>query len=84
MLRRMAIEPKKCTGCTTCALTCSITYSDRFDLSSARIKVIKDDIKGTFWIGFSSLCTSCCSCARVCPTGCLSVVETTEGKTGGE
>lgn len=81
-MRKMTIEPRKCTGCTTCALTCSITYTDRFDLNSARIKVTKDDIQGTFWISFSSLCTGCCSCARVCPAGCLSVVETTEGSEG--
>ncbi|WP_432665476.1 4Fe-4S dicluster domain-containing protein [Wukongibacter baidiensis] len=75
MVRRMAIIPNKCTGCTTCVLTCSISHNDRFNLSSSYIKVKKNDICGIFEISFSSTCLSCYKCAEVCPAGCLEIVN---------
>lgn len=76
--RKMVITPKKCTGCTTCALTCSITYSDEFNLSDSHIKIKKKDMQGIFEITFSSTCLSCYKCAEACPTGCLEIVNVTD------
>lgn len=77
-MTKMVITPKKCTGCTTCALTCSIIYSDEFDLSNSHIRIKKKDFQGTFEITFSSTCLSCYKCAKVCPTGCLEIVNITD------
>ncbi len=74
----MAITPKKCTGCTTCALTCSILYNDAFDLSNSHIRIIKNDFRGTFEIILKSTCLSCYKCAETCPTGCLETVNITD------
>ena len=76
--RRMTIIPKKCTGCTTCALTCSILYGDKFNPSNSHIKIKKNDMAGIFEISFSSTCLSCYKCAESCPTGCLEVIKITD------
>jgi len=73
--RKMVITPKKCTGCTTCALTCSILYSDTFDLSNSHIRITKSDFNGTFEITLKTTCLSCCKCAEACPAGCLERVN---------
>lgn len=78
MAKEMVITPKKCIGCTTCALTCSITYHDEFDLTKAHVTIKKHDLNGQFDITFSSTCRSCYKCAEVCPAGCLRVVEVPE------
>lgn len=79
MAKVLAVAPGRCTGCSTCALTCSITYHDEFNLSKACISILKDDFLGTFQISFASTCRNCKECARVCPSGALRIVETVEG-----
>lgn len=80
MAKVLAVAPDKCTGCSTCALTCSITYHDQFNLTKAHISISKQDFRGSFQISFSSTCKGCKECARVCPSGALRVVETIEGE----
>ena len=81
MVKLIAITPKKCIGCTNCALTCSITYNDSFDLSKAHVSIKKQDIKGIFKITFSSTCKNCLKCTEVCPTGALKTVVIPEETT---
>lgn len=78
MPKEMAINPGKCIGCLTCALTCAITYHDAFDLTKARVSVTRHEFEGTFTIAFSSLCRHCLQCALACPSGALRVVEAGE------
>ena len=78
MPKKLLVEPGKCIGCSTCSLTCSITYNDHFDLSKAHIKIVRNDFLGTFEITFSSNCKGCLQCARVCPSGALAEVDLPE------
>lgn len=84
MAKALAVTPGKCIGCSTCSLTCSITYHNEFNLTKAHISVIKDDFAGVFHLSFASTCKGCKECARVCPTGALRLVETVETNEGGK
>lgn len=79
MAKALAVTPGKCIGCSTCALTCSITCHDEFNLSKAHISIKKDDFAGVFYLAFASTCRGCKECARVCPSGALRLVEIEEG-----
>ena len=83
MKRKISITPKKCDGCLTCALTCSITYHDEFDVNKAHIQVETDDFNGVFKISYYSTCLNCFKCSDVCPTGCLETI-TIEKEEGDE
>lgn len=80
MSKKLVVEPRKCIGCSTCSLTCSITYNDHFDLSKAHIKIVRNDFSGTFEITFYSTCKGCLQCAKVCPSGALTEIELTESE----
>jgi len=71
----MVINPGRCIGCATCALTCAVVNSGAFDLAAAFIFIRRHDFEGTFEIAFSSGCRGCKSCARVCPSGALRLVR---------
>lgn len=78
MAKEILINPQRCIGCTTCALTCSITYGEDFKLSRSFVQIQKDDFNGLFTIAFSSACKGCKKCAEVCPSGALRVIELSE------
>lgn len=78
MAKFLAVTPNRCTGCSTCALTCSITYYNEFNLSKAHISIRKHDFEGVFQLSFASSCKGCKECAKVCPSGALRIVETEE------
>ncbi|HEX3031634.1 MAG TPA: 4Fe-4S dicluster domain-containing protein [Bacillota bacterium] len=75
MSRELVIKPGLCIGCTTCSLTCSITWGEDFDVNRSYVKVGKDDKHGLFTIAFSSECRNCKKCGETCPSGALRVVE---------
>lgn len=75
MAKELVINPQRCIGCTTCALTCSITYGEDFDVNRAFVRIFKDDRNGLFTIAFSSACKGCKKCAEVCPAGALRTIE---------
>lgn len=79
MAKALAVNPNRCIGCSTCALTCSITYHNEFNLSKAHISIKKQDFEGVFQISFASTCKGCKECAKVCPSDALSIVEIDEG-----
>lgn len=75
MARLMVVNPTRCIGCSTCALTCSISYHDVFDLHKSHIRINRNDFKGLFEICFASTCLGCKKCASACPTGALGVIS---------
>ena len=79
MAKALAVAPNRCTGCSSCALTCSITHHDEFNPAKAHISIKKYDFEGLFHITFASTCKGCLECARLCPSGALRVVEIDEG-----
>lgn len=78
MAKEIVVNAPKCIGCSTCALTCSITYHDEFRLQNAHIRINKNDFSGIFEICFASTCLGCKKCAEACPTGALKVVQTAD------
>ena len=82
MAKKIIITPNKCNGCMTCALTCSITYNDEFDLSKSHIQIETDDFNGVFKISYLSTCYNCCKCSDLCPTKCLETITISEAKEG--
>ena len=82
--KELAIRPRLCIGCSTCALTCSLINHGSFDLKLANIKVYRDDFLGLFELRFLSSCTGCLQCAQVCPSGALKVLEFLEENRSGQ
>lgn len=78
MAQEIVINPRKCIGCASCSLTCSITWTDQFSPEIGFIKIKKHDLTGVYEISFSSECRLCKRCAQVCPAGALRVVEVEE------
>ncbi|MEW5952934.1 MAG: 4Fe-4S binding protein [Bacillota bacterium] len=81
MAREMVVNPSKCIGCSTCALTCSITHHDEFRLQNAHVRINKKDFSGIFEICFASTCLGCKKCAGACPTGALKIIRTEDPTT---
>lgn len=78
MPKGVAVIPARCTGCGTCALTCSVVNCGEFGPARGHISVARREFAGTFEISFSSTCKSCGACALACPSGALQVVELVE------
>lgn len=75
MAKQMIINPGKCTGCSTCSLTCSFFHNGEFNINKSYITITKHDFEGIFHITISSSCKGCKQCAEVCPSGALSALE---------
>lgn len=66
--------PEKCSGCMSCALACSWTFSGVFNPLKSRILINwPGDIQRS--ITFAKECTDCGVCAEYCNFGALEVVE---------
>ncbi|KXS41737.1 MULTISPECIES: 4Fe-4S dicluster domain-containing protein [unclassified Candidatus Frackibacter] len=70
MRKTLLINPKKCTGCRTCELVCSLEHTDEFNPSLSRVTMINfpEEI-----ITIPVTCLHCQepSCKNVCPTGAI-------------
>ena len=60
---------EKCTGCMRCMLICSYTYTRKFSLSDARIKIKLPEYR----IEFTSDCNNCGKCVEHCFYGAIEV-----------
>ncbi len=68
-------DSKKCAGCTTCMLACSLAHYGVQDLSLARIQIIQDSF-GKFPYDIEiAVCRQCVTpvCVENCPTGAAQV-----------
>jgi len=67
----IVFDSRKCIGCTTCMLACSLTHYGEQNLSLARIQIIQDSF-GKFPNDLSiNPCRQCVEppCVRSCPVG---------------
>ena len=67
-------NPEKCTGCLICQFQCSNLYHKEFNVSKARISIVKSPYD-TQNIIFTEECTNCGTCAKFCAYGALKIIE---------
>ena len=71
----LLIDTKKCAGCVTCMLACSLAHEGEHNLSLARIQVLQDPF-GKFPDDIMlAQCRQCVEapCVEACPTGAMTV-----------
>jgi protein NrfC len=69
----LLVDTKKCQGCMTCMLACSLAHEGRANLSLARIQVVQDPFE-KFPADITQVqCRQCPepACLNACPTGAL-------------
>lgn len=70
----LLVDLKKCQGCMTCMLACSLAHEGAASLSLSRIQVVQDSF-GSFPDDLDiAQCRQCveAACVNACPTGALS------------
>ena len=77
MQRRLEVDAAQCTGCNSCALTCSFVHDAEFSLDRALIWVDKDAERAACR---PRVCIQCreAPCIDSCPDAALSI----DGRTG--
>jgi protein NrfC len=71
----LLVDTKKCQGCMTCMLACSLAHEGVESLSLSRIQIVQDSFKQFPDDLDIAQCRQCveAACVDVCPTGALSV-----------
>lgn len=71
----LLVDMKKCQGCMTCMLACSLVHEGKENLSLSRIQVIQDPFKGFPDDITLVQCRQCTdpACVKACPTQALHV-----------
>ena len=69
----LLVDTKKCQGCLTCMLACSLVHEGRENLSLARIQVVQNPFDKYPVDIRQNQCRQCVrpACLEVCPTGAL-------------
>lgn len=69
----LLVDTKKCQGCSTCTLICSLAHHGKINPSIGRIQIMQNPFKG--WPDDIDIaqCRQCTypACAAACPTGAL-------------
>jgi protein NrfC len=73
----LLVDTKKCQGCATCMLACSLVHEGKENLSLSRIQVLQNPFGATPGDLTILQCRQCVypACAEACPTGALHVDE---------
>ena len=72
----LLVDTKKCAGCQTCVVACSLAHEGSISPSTARIQVIQDRMHSSDG-PYQRQCRQCPypACVEACPTGACSVDE---------
>lgn len=79
----LLVDTKKCAGCTSCMMACSLTHHGQTNLSLSRIQITQNPF-GRFPDDIQiSQCRQCPypSCVAACPTGAMHADEVTGVRT---
>lgn len=71
----LLVDTKKCSGCSSCMLACSLVHEGKENVSLSRIQIMQDPFKN-FPDDISLFqCRQCTSpaCVEACPTGALGI-----------
>ena len=73
----LLVDKKKCDGCLTCMLTCSVVHEGKASLSLARIQVLQNPLNQFPHDLSLYQCRQCVdpACLKACPTGALYINE---------
>lgn len=79
----LLVDSKKCQGCNTCMMACSLTHHGSQSLSLSRIQVVQDPFVGYPEDKSVLQCRQCPSpsCVGACPTGAMHVDSETGVRT---
>lgn len=71
-MRKLVVNPIKCTGCRSCMLVCSFMHTDECSYYGSRIQIESQEGKG---LHTPVLCRFCedPACVRACPVEALSI-----------
>lgn len=67
----LVVDTKKCAGCMSCMLACSVAHEGKFNPSLSRIQIVQDSFAGFPNDIHLNQCRQCptAPCVGVCPTG---------------
>ena len=70
IILRIYTDASICTGCKTCELACYFSKSNKFNPKKARIRVVRDLMRG---VDTPLVCKQCVNppCMKACPEGAL-------------
>jgi len=73
----LLVDTKKCAGCLSCMLACSLTHEGKENLSLSRIQIMQDSFVGFPNDITMSQCRQCAypPCVEACPTKALHADE---------
>lgn len=71
----LVVDSKKCSGCTTCMLACSMVHEGRASLALSRIQIVQTALLQYPYDLDVYQCRQCVDplCVRECPTGAMHV-----------
>ncbi len=70
-MKKLTVQPQKCTGCRSCMLVCSFIHADACNYQDSRIKIASEESRGRHT---PSVCRFCEDppCIQACPVDALS------------
>jgi len=70
----LLVDPKKCSGCLTCMMACSVAHDGKENFSLSRIQILQTNFS-PYGDVVQAVCRQCVDplCVKACPTGACHV-----------